>query len=156
MVKINNTELTKGIVKNAKIEQGLEQVPDELASKVVPVMETNPQLLRTINVIKNQNGAGTIYTTPTDKDFYLTSASLSVTGTGAVSGTGTITAFPKGQASTIMCACLVESVAGAADSNSNTITFPFPILLERGSVIAATSSSLNIKSFVITGYTVEP
>ncbi len=46
MAKIYNSDVTKGLANNAGIQQSREKTPDELAEKIVPVMETNPKLLR--------------------------------------------------------------------------------------------------------------
>lgn len=76
MATINNSDLFKELKEGIKLQQLRDVIPSQLADKVVPVMEVNPKLLRRTNLIKSQsataNSNTTIYTTPTDKDFFLT------------------------------------------------------------------------------------
>lgn len=80
--KIYNSDLTKELREGAKIQIGVDGIPSEIAEKVVPTMEVNPKLLRntniTISVIAVATGAQVVYTTPLDKDFYLTNAEVSM------------------------------------------------------------------------------
>lgn len=80
MAKIYNSDLTKGLAKNAGIQQNTDKIPNELAEKVVPTCETNPELLRKITIVRDititDSSSGTIYTTPTNQDFYLTDVQM--------------------------------------------------------------------------------
>jgi len=82
MAKIFNSELTKELTEGAKIQTSFDKVPNEIAEKVVPVMEVNPKLLKTIDYVKSAsltNSTSTnIYTTPTNRDFYIVSAEISM------------------------------------------------------------------------------
>lgn len=75
MAKIYNSECTKGLAQNARIQQNVDKVPNELAEKIVPTFETNPAALRRCNILKengrNSSGSVTLYTTPANQDFYL-------------------------------------------------------------------------------------
>lgn len=74
MAKIHSSDLNQEIRDGAKI-QALEKAPSELAEKVVPVLETNPKLLKEIHICKSafvgNTLSTTIYTTPSNKDFFL-------------------------------------------------------------------------------------
>lgn len=64
--------------KNAGLQTS-EGFPSQLADKVVPVMEVNPKLLRIAEICKSTGGSTspiTVYTTPTDTDFYITGATF--------------------------------------------------------------------------------
>lgn len=83
MVTIYNTDISKELRDGAKIAVAREGIPNQLQNFVMPVMEVNPKLLRTNTIVRYNeffnDTAGTILTTPANQDFYLTSASLSVT-----------------------------------------------------------------------------
>lgn len=157
MAQIYNSDLTKALVDGAKIQVSKEYPPQQLAEKVVPVMECNPALLRVINVAKYAASATTIYTTPVDTDFYLTSAAVAITTAGANSGIGTITAVLRGEITAVQVVAVCADSAAAATvnaCNSQSLTFVPPILLARGSAISSTSASTQTKVYSITGYNV--
>lgn len=158
MATIYNSDLSKEIQQGAKIQQNYDTIPNELAEKVLPVMEVNPKLLRRANVVKYVSGAssGTIYTTPTDKDFFLCTAILSVNKDVASTAAGTY------------LSCVVEGVttrlihiAGitlTVQSECLSVSFPVPIKIDRNTPIAIASSASGAVIAVagtITGYTVE-
>ena len=81
MATIYNSDLFKEMASAGALQQAVDKIPNQLAEKVVPVMEVNPKLFRRINIIKQddlQNAtSSTTYTTPTDKDFFLTNLNFS-------------------------------------------------------------------------------
>jgi len=93
MTQIYNSDLTKELTEGAKIQVSRDRVPNQLADKVVPVMEVNPKLLRRVKIVKNVQAANatsaTVFTTPTDRDFYLTGYCLSVIKDATSTSTGT-------------------------------------------------------------------
>jgi len=148
MSQINSTELLKGMRDNAKV-QNLESVPSQLADKVVPVMETNPILLRKCNISKGlvSSASGTIYTTPTDRDFYIVASCLSVVRDASATSVSTrILATIDGLASPILGICGVTLTAGSSEQS---ISFPTPIKVDRGTNITV---SFNTATAVITAY----
>lgn len=74
MAKIYNSDCTKGLAQNAGIQQSVEKVPNELAEKIVPTFETNPQLLKKdVSLTNDKLTTGTLFVTPTTtRQFYLT------------------------------------------------------------------------------------
>lgn len=77
MATIYNSELTKELTEGAKIQTNRDNIPNQIAEKVVPVMEVNPKLLRTSKVLGIYSTASTkssqiIYTNPSGKDTYIT------------------------------------------------------------------------------------
>jgi hypothetical protein len=157
MATIYNSDLTKEIRDGAKIQVSVDNIPSQLADKVVPVMEVNPKLLRRVNIIRHNNSTNattvTIYTTPSDRDFYLTSATLST---------------HKDATSTALFSALSATIGGlttyfmqlgflslTADSKSIALNFSIPIKVDRGSNIQVLNSTAvaNVTSFAsITGY----
>lgn len=161
MAQINNSQLSKELIDGAKIQTSAEQIPTQLAEKVVPVMEVNPKMLRICNIVKRQtttnSTSGTIYTTPTDKDFYLVSCSLNVIkDVTATSLFSTITCTIDGLATQLLMIggfTLTVQDRGIAESFSKT-----PIKIDRGTNITCTNSTNvgNVTAIAcIKGYTTE-
>jgi hypothetical protein len=159
MAYIYNSELTKNIIDGAKIAISREQIPNQLAEKVVPVMEVNPRLIRTADVCKsatlNNATTATILTTPTDMDFYLCSASISfikdVTSTATTLNITFTDQYGVSQTA-LRAVCFTLTV----QNGQNSISFPFPIKCARNTIIAITSDTnvANIRaSASISGYT---
>ena len=160
MATIQNSDLTRELVQGAKIAQSYEQVPTQLAEKVVPFMEVNPKLLSIINIVKNNAAVNattsTIYTTPPDRDFYLCTVSMSTikdaTSTSVVSQ---VLAFVDGVNTVLLN---IASITLTAQENCSSITFPLPIKIDKGTNITVTNSTnvANIRTnAVISGYTVD-
>lgn len=161
MATIYNSDLTKELVQGAKIQQATDRIPSQLGDVVIPVMEVNPKLLRRVNVIKVAAAinatSSTVYTTPTDKDFYLTAGSLSVvkdaTATSVASTLTATTDFDTG-VSILRIATLTLTV----QNDTQTQSWIPPILLKRGTNITVTNSTAtgNVTAVAcIQGYTVE-
>jgi len=158
MANINNSQLSKELIDGAKIQTSFDRIPTQLADKVVPVMEVNPKMLRRINVVKRSSTAGTIYTTPTDKDFYLIAYSLNATSTAAGSNIFSLSVVPEeeGVATIIGAVYLYNTAAIDADSGLQSLSFPIAIKLKRGStVVTASSGTTAARSCTIFGYTTE-
>jgi len=149
MAKIYNSELTNEIVRAARIQQNVDEIPSELSNQVVPVMEVNPRLTRTVSIVRSlMASTGTIYTTPTNQDFYLTGSII----TGAAVGTqAQLTAVINGATQIINFAEIIEGtgtyvgVVAVTQGNQNC---NFPIKIDRGTAIALP----NPASCIIYGY----
>jgi len=120
----------------------------EINGSVQPTIKIEPY----INILKTDTAAtATIYTTPTDKDFYLTNAAISCNVGGGAAGTATLTfVLRSGETQTINA--VVTSDIG--DSTAVTLPIQFPLrglLLAKGSTIVSTSNT-DVQSFTIAGY----
>lgn len=143
MVTIYNSELKKELQEGAKTQSFKEIVPSQLADKVVPVMEVNPKLLRRINLVKtaecNNATTATVYTTPSDKDFYLCGGNLSlikdVTATSVRSG---INFTSEG----VGCVLLrIVGITLTVEQDTVSISLPYPVKVDRGTNITVTNST---------------
>lgn len=160
MATINNSDTIKRILNDAKIQTSIDDVPNQLASKVVPVLIANPE--RIVNVIKNYNkantGASTMYTTPTDKDFYLTDVWLSGSADVLYDGTSArITAIAEGAVAVDVLSHKNQTLTIFQNVFHNRPFNP-PVKLERGSVIAVVLSFAAGTPFYtagFSGYTVD-
>jgi hypothetical protein len=160
--KIYNSALTKEIIEGARLQQNQGGIPSEIAEKVIPVMEVNPKLLVRNDIVKyrldNNSAGGTIYTVPTDMEFYLTNVYMSlikdVTATSILS---TITAVIDGTSgSTVILA--IPGLSLTPQTLTADVTFANPIKLAAGSVIASASTTnvANIRvTNIISGYLIK-
>lgn len=141
--KIYNSNLTKEIIDGARLQQQQGGIPSELAEKVIPVMEVNPKLLKAATIIKSaqilNNSPQTIYTTPTDKDFYLTNVALStskdVTATSIVTA---LSATVNGITGVILRLCTLTLTA---ERGEMACSLNPPIKVDPGSAITITTST---------------
>ena len=163
MAKIYNSDLTKGIADNAKIQINVDRVPDQLADKVVPVMETNPRLLRIAKIA--QSGAltnatsATIYTVPNGVDLYITSACLSMTKDATSTSTvGTMRALTEDGIATTSDILVISGITLTAQHSNVCCSFDTPIKISGGNTVRIISGT-NVANIIIygsfTGYLVQ-
>lgn len=157
MVTINNSDLNKEYRDVTAAQIGNENVPNQVVGQILPVIDINPKHARIINKVIRGTAAGTTYTTPADKDFYLVATHLNVVSTAAGTNTITLQVVPKGGAAVIINDIyqLATAAVDAVSSVSN-IPLPIPILLERNSAITtAVTGTTASRSVIIYGYEVE-
>lgn len=159
MATIYNSDLTKNLVEGARIAVARDNIPNQLAEKVVPVMEVNPKLLRTLDVCKsatlNNATSANLITTPADMDFYLTSAAISFIK-DATSTATTLNITYTDQFGTGQTALRVVCFTLTAENGQLAVTFPYPVKCARNSTIQITSDTnvANIRaSGSISGFT---
>lgn len=155
MAKIYNSDVTKGLAQNAGIQINVDKVPNELAEKIVPTFETNPDKLRKITIVRSGTGAATIYTTPTDRDFYLCAAHLSLSNsTAGQNAYLSVLATPKDEANVTIGNLYVRTTA-LIDMGHDNVFLNFndkPILLARGTNITSTIANAASSRVIIYGY----
>lgn len=165
MATIYNSDLSKELIDGAKIQISRDRIPNEIAEKVVPVMEVNPKLLRRADIILSANrvatGTTTIYTTPaTGKDFYITDIGLSFSKDAACDmaiGDVYIGATINGVVTTL---CRLATLTLTAESKAVEQNFKYPIKVDRGtainlSAVGGYAAGLMSRSCTIKGYFVE-
>lgn len=131
-----------------------DHIPDSVMPSIQPVVEADKKVC---NIVRGTTGTGTtatIYTTPSDQDFYLTSATLSW------SKDATATAVSCNISATISNTTqVIINLAGltlTAEQNSNTIVLDPPIKIDRNTAITLNNGTnvANIRSAgTIIGYT---
>lgn len=141
---INNPDLKRELITGAGIQTAYDSVPSQIAEKVVPVMEVNPKLLRTINIVRRASAvnstAGTIYTTPSDKDFFLCGVSLSVIkDVTATSIRSDINGFPEGDSVRELIS--IATLTLTVQDSSSSLFFNIPIKMARGTNISLANST---------------
>lgn len=82
MAQIYNSDLFKEVQEGSRIQISREQIPTQLADKIVPVMEVNPKFFRRVNFFgrSSTTTTGTSNITPqSGKRLFITGYSVSVT-----------------------------------------------------------------------------
>ena len=147
MVKHYNTSISEDAARILNSKQG-QFLGDDVQGPVA-VINIRPRA----NIVKSVGTSTTIYTTPTDKDFYLCSAYMSVIKDAAATGSAaTLTATVDGVSVSIM-AC--ASITLTAHQFSEYLVLDTPIKVDRGTAIAVSASNWSASRSGITGYTVE-
>lgn len=160
MTQIYNSDVTKGLANNAGIATARDKVPSQLADKIVPTFETNPALLRRVNIVKygevTDATSYTIYTLPDNQDFYITGYQISYVKD--VNATSTIIALRATQGGGEIRLAELRGITLTAQKGECSRDYTIPIKLDRGSTIKLTSDtnvSIIRASACITGYVVE-
>jgi hypothetical protein len=138
----------------------VENIPELDTSKIVLTAECNPKLLRRINILRGvtatNSTSATIYTTPTDKDFYLTSALLSTIKD--VTSTSTLERLRVVIDGVTQDILLISSLSLTAQDRTITLSLNNSIKIDRGTTITVTNST-NVANITTTaliqGYFVE-
>ena len=160
MVEIQSKEIIDKMSDELKVQPAM-TLPRELGKMIVPTYSVNP--IRIANIVeffnKNNTGTSTIFTTPADRDFFLTGASISGSAdvlydglTCRVSGT-----LPNGAAVDLIMSKNRPLVVFGNVFHSRDYTHP--IKLKKGSTITVTLSfaaGTPLYSIVIQGYTTDP
>lgn len=159
--KIYRSDLTSEIIEGARIAVASDPVPNELAEKVVPVMEVNPKFFRRVNYIVQNNktttGSTGIATTSATKETFITS--VWIDNLKSVDCDGTI-AFCSGIVNGVSVKFIeLRNPALVLGGYNGSINFNPPIKLDKGTAITSTQSftagSSNI-SVGLFGYEVDP
>lgn len=133
---------------------------DPSQDQIVLVGEVNPRLLKAcdVNAAGNSSATGsvTVYTTPSDRDFYLTGIQYSMikdatcdAATGTIQVGGTV----NGQSVAFLRKAIITLTAQSADI---TREFTRPILIDRGTAISMTATftaGAMSRGCCITGFT---
>jgi len=149
------TALTEKLVKVLGLQTAIEPTALDYIKSIQPTLDLNP--VPVVDVVETKTASGTIFTTPTNKDFFLTGFIINVsTDENDNDGFGQITVVMKNGSSRIIGKAFVRAEATPSSSVANLVSnLTVPILLKRGTNISAALSSVNALSTTIYGYTVE-
>jgi len=158
MAYIDQTQTKKEIEDAIRGNSVSNVAPTAVPNDVQLVLDVNPKNYRRINIVRRAIGAGTIYTTPNNKDFFLVSTHITMDSTSAASASAcTIQVIPEGETTAIIIngvygktTALVDSVNGVSN-----LSFPIPMKLARNTAITANSTNATDREYIIFGYTVE-
>ena len=148
MAKIYNSEVTKQLANTCGIQQSRERTPDELAEKIVPVIETNPELFRKDVPLNfaTQIATGNITAlsttlNPITKKTFITGIYAAFSKNAAcdvASGTLNVTLTPKGKASSTVLYFPVITLTQERDNIF--IQFKNPIEIEPATSMSMTGT----------------
>ena len=140
----------------------VENKPELDTSKIVLTSEINPKLLKFCNVVvratSTTSSTSTIYTTPTDKEFYLTGISLSYSAT-VLNDQTRIYIQTQTLPSNLMAPIIdINVVTTVAQSNNFSRDFTIPLKIAPGTIIGLVKSfTAGAGSYTanIVGYTID-
>jgi hypothetical protein len=155
-----NSTLSEELRDVLKSQQNVDGVIRTVNPIIQPVIDVNPKHARLTNIVRNgirtTTGAGSPFTTPADRDFYLTGINYSYVGNATSDGTvGRVIVFVEGVARDIIN---LGHLTLTAFSQNGYLSFNNPIKLDKNSNISITLSftvgaeSMNINLF---GFTVD-
>lgn len=140
------------ITKKLGLQTAVERSTFNLAETIQPIVQADEKI---IDVVETVSATGTIMTTPTTRDFFLTSVAIANAGDDqAGQTTDTISVILPSGATKIVLGVMRATKVDTSDSGFGSLVFPTPIKLKRGSAIAfvkATTTTLGM----ITGYEVD-
>jgi hypothetical protein len=154
--QMDNSTLKQDLVDESRLNVAYDTIPSTVIPSIQPVITVEKKYCDISKIITLNNGtAGIIYTTPTQADFYLCSASISIIkDAGATSTLSYISAvLNSGIAASILP---ISSLTTTAQTANNTITFSPPLKIARGTNITLNHATANANisgSAAITGYT---
>ena len=159
MAEVNNRAVLERIEKEAFAHPFAGGVPRKLNESIQPVLVANPK--EVVDIVKegstSATATSTIYTTPANADFYLTSTSLSITKDVNNDNTNVhiSVVLPTGESVHVT---RLMSQTLTADSHSILGVFNPPIKVKRGSNVTlggAFAAGTMTKNAIITGFVVE-
>lgn len=142
MAKIHNSDTIKRILDDAGIQTSRDSVPQELASKVVPVLISNPKYqLKTAFVLRPDDALETILSTSATKRTFLMAMHLCVSKDASSDSTDCrIAGTPKGdKEKTLLQLTLEPTTAGQGLQTS--LVLPIPLEMKKGTSISMVNNS---------------
>ena len=135
-------QITRSSILNTTIKELGVQVTDgnkplDTINLVYPVNLKYATLVKSTSI--NATGSQNVYTTPTTKDFYVTHLTISFTKNAACDCTNFGIYAQVLGASQYLIRCGVQTTT-ANDSINQTVSFPYPIKIDRNSSIVIAAS----------------
>jgi len=162
MAIIYNSDVSKNIIQGARIQVNRDKVPNELAEKVVPTLEVNPHLVKLANVTASTSSSTTadltVYTTPTDEDFYLTYALWSIAENATDDGSSTSLVCTPYDLNANWNILQIRGLTTTAQSETIAVNFDSPIRIKRNTAINVshtTTAGVMSKGRRIAGYNID-
>lgn len=155
MVKHYNPSIAERLLRLFKWKGG-EQVDSEVSPFIQPTIEIKPRLSIFKTAGNTVTTALTVYTTPTDKEFFLTNLFFSYEKNAACDNVEVyVSVQPIGTSATTTIAD-IATLSLTASRDSQSISFETPLQLTKGTIIylvGAFTVGAMIKTIQIQGYT---
>ena len=134
MARVTRSSVLLKIQDILALQAGSEQVPVMANNSIQPVIESGPRFTQvSVHNFNSATAALTVYTTPRDKDFYLTYADLSVTKDVVCDCVLSNLIITQGGTSRRLLNIDMQTVT--AGSFGKSLNFSYPIKLDRSAVI---------------------
>lgn len=136
MAKITKSSVLNKLSDLTGIQTAIDELPSQLNTTISPVININPSF--TLLVRSNAStttAATTAYTTPSDKDFYLTYLYMSNVKDAACDNTAVYLNVDVPDGGTQRIASF-ENIPSVATSKEIAINFTYPIKLRRNSIMS--------------------
>lgn len=156
-----NKNIVNNVIDELKLNPLTDAIPRQVIPTIQPVFEVKKKfadILRGGTIASTSSQ--TLYTTPSDRDFYLTGACLSIDKSATcdiASGRYTMVCTINGTANQAILSVAITTLT--AQSQSVSLSFPTSIKVDRGTVIALSAASFSAGTFVragsIVGFTEE-
>lgn len=155
MATIYNSELTTNIVKSIKSSNARDNMPSQIAEKVVPVIDVNPMPKIYANIVKMAtftNGTtASLYTTPSDtREFYLTGCTISYQKDATSQATQIDLSVYPADFPNPTAVIRLAAITLTAKSDNMAVTFNPPIKLRQNSAVTINSDS-GVANIVVKG-----
>tara|TARA_Y100000310_G_C20678101_1_gene814254 strand:- start:1426 stop:1911 length:486 start_codon:yes stop_codon:yes gene_type:complete len=159
LAKIESERVVKEIIEGLSLSTGRESVPTETNDKVQVVFDPQHRKFCNIGATVDASNATsvTLFTTPSDRDFYLVSANLSLIKDASSTSLISALVITMDDGSTVNI-IRIPTFTTTAQTASINATFPIPIKLARNTGVSITNSTAiaNIKTTgTIVGFTEE-
>lgn len=154
MAQIHNTDLFKELKDASKLQQLRDKIPNELAEKVIPVIEVNPKLLRRCNIVRSGSTSTTsvtIYTTPSDRDFILSACSILMIKDAACDMATGVVNFNVVIDGATQQITRIPTITLTAQTTELSLPLPIPVKLDRNSTITITRGATTAGNILLAG-----
>lgn len=161
-MEIQSKDLKTAIIESTKINPSVNKIPSTLSPVIAPVIDVNPNHNRISNIVKANrllNATSlTLYTTPTDKDFFVTGIQMSIAKDATATATVMRINATNFEDGSLISLARIDGFTLTAQTLTTQQSYPTPIKLSRGSTITINSDTgvANVVvTAVLTGYTVD-
>ncbi len=134
MARVTRSSVLRWLTDVLGIQHGADEAPNYTSNQIVPVVDINPKITTIARANSSTDtNAITLYTTPTDKDFFLTYCVLSLTKTAASDNVLSYIRIQQDGANRVINVIVTQTTT--AGSHQSTISFPYPIRCDRNTAI---------------------
>lgn len=157
MAQIQVSEVVQGLIEALRLDAARDVMPNRLGDIVVPTFDYSNA--RFCEIVRGANrattGATTIFTTPSDRDFFLSSANLAVQADISADSTGNVLQVTVG--GVVRDIIRLNKISLTVTTESLSTSYPIPLKIDRntGITIAHTFTvGASTLSGCITGFTI--
>jgi hypothetical protein len=141
-MEIQKSELKSAIIASTGINPSAENIPSTLSKVIVPIIDVTPQKVTVSEMVKAVNstttGASTVFTTPSDRDFFLTGAAISMATDATADNTNVFLNCVIGGATVQILR--LNKITTTAFNGSMVKQFTNPIKLDKNTAITVSTS----------------